>query len=241
VPQLYFLAMTVTTRDNLLTNAAFCCLFAAFNRDDELAIPCLFGSKNINLRNIKRKTDSGRSRNGHLFNSIDENVSHSTSSPHLGVPLGFPKNLKDSSKVFRFETEIANVTIPAQASNKKLIAIKLTSKTLVEVPETTDVFKPGRLIFNFAVIDEEKPEGYLKEFDPPIELRVRFEEEDDIRAKAAGKSLQLAFWKEDEERWILFTAEKHNFRLERDESPGTGVFGVAEISHWGDPQVGWGP
>jgi len=148
---------------------------------------------------------------------------------------------QESSKVFRFETEIANVKIPAQKSNKKLIAIKLTSKTLAEVPETEGVFKPGRLIINFAVIDEEKPAGYLEAFDPPIELRVRYEEEDFLLAQAANEPLTLAFWNEDEERWILFTAEKHNFRLERDESPGTGGFGVAEISHWGDPQVGWGP
>ena len=49
MPQLYFLALTVVTRDNLLANTAFCRFFAAFNR--------------------------------------------STLSPHLGVPLGFPKNL----------------------------------------------------------------------------------------------------------------------------------------------------
>jgi len=117
----------------------------------------------------------------------------------------------------------------------------LKSKTLAEVPETRGVFKPGRLIFNFGVVDENDPEVYLEEFDPPIELRVRYEEEDVIRAEAAGESLRLAFWNEDEKRWILFTAEKHNFRLEPDESPGTGGFGVAEISHWRDPQVGWGP
>ncbi len=148
---------------------------------------------------------------------------------------------QESSKVFHFKREIANVTIRPQASQRALKAIALKSKTLAEVPETRGVFKPGRLIFNFGVVDENDPEVYLEEFDPPIELRVRYEEEDVIRAEAAGKSLQLAFWNEDEKRWILFTAEKHNFRLEPDESPGTGGFGVAEISHWRDPQVGWGP
>jgi len=99
MPQLYFLTMTVVAWDNLLANAAFCCFFAAFNRDDELAIPCLFASKDINLWNIQGKTDLGRSRNWHLFNSIVENGFHSTSSPHLGVSLVFPKNHKNFPQV----------------------------------------------------------------------------------------------------------------------------------------------
>ncbi len=146
-----------------------------------------------------------------------------------------------SSTVFHFKREIANVTIQPQVSQKKLKAIALKSKTLAEVPETPGVFKPGRLIFNFAIIDEDESKDYLDEIVPPLVLRVRYEEEDLLRAEAAGEPLQLAYWKDKEERWILFTAEEHNFRLEPDESPGTGGYGVAEISYWGDPQVGWGP
>jgi hypothetical protein len=92
MPQVYFLTMTVVAWNNLLTYAASCCFFAAFNRDDELAIPCLFGSQDINLWNIQGKTDLGSSRYWHLCHSIDKNSFHSTLSLHLGVPLEFPKN-----------------------------------------------------------------------------------------------------------------------------------------------------
>lgn len=51
--------------------------------------------------------------------------------------------------------------------------------------------------------------------------------------------MELAFWNGDE--WIVFTEEKHQFELQPDAKGKGGGYGVALISHWGDPNIGWGP
>jgi hypothetical protein len=138
---------------------------------------------------------------------------------------------------FKFDAEETTVDLKPQQSGKRVRIVKLPSKNMNDVPERVDVFKPGRLVMNFAGEDEDNPGPFITHFDPPLELRVKFKKADQDGA-ADGKP-KLAFWSEVENNWVLFTAEKHQFELQFNAS-GKGGTGVAFITHWGDPQIGWG-
>ncbi len=137
-----------------------------------------------------------------------------------------------------FPDEGVRVTVPAQKDKKTLRAVKLPLGTLGSMPGAPGRFQPERLVINFALEEEGKPGTYLTEFDPPIELRVRYTKADHDRASRAGHTLKLAFW--DGGKWVPFTPQKHQFRLEPDANPNKGGHGVAVISRWDDPPIGWG-
>jgi hypothetical protein len=111
-----------------------------------------------------------------------------------------------------------------------------------EVPEKKGVFKPGRLVINFAGENEDNPGKFLTKFDPPLEVRIKFTKADYNRATDdnGDLNLRLAFWSEVTNDWVLFTEDKHQFELIFDDSGQRGV-GVVNITHWGDPQIAWGP
>ena len=138
-----------------------------------------------------------------------------------------------------FVAEKASVDVKPQKSGKRVKVVKLTSKKMSEVPERAGVFKPGRLIMNFAGEDEDRPGTFLTHFDPPLELRVKFTRADQDRVPE-GEDLKMAFWSEDQKNWVLFTAAKHQFELQFNPS-GNGGTAVAFITHWGDPQIAIGP
>jgi len=140
---------------------------------------------------------------------------------------------------FNFGAEETSVDVKPQKSGKKVKIVKLKSKKMREVPERVGVFKPGRLVINFAGEDEDNPGQFLTHFDPPLEVRIKFTKADQDRVANPAEDLKLAFWSEDENNWVLFTAAKHQFALQFNTS-GEGGTGVAFITHWGDPQVGWG-
>ena len=52
-------------------------------------------------------------------------------------------------------------------------------------------------------------------------------------------AMQLGFW--DGCRWVLFTKEKHNFRILPNNQPETGGVEIVDISKWGDPPISHGP
>lgn len=135
-----------------------------------------------------------------------------------------------------FAEEGVTVNVPAQS--KRIRAVKLPLLPLSEMPAVPGGFQPRRPVMNIALVDEDDPETFLTRFDEPFELRVRYTKADHDRAEAAGRPLALAFWNGSE--WVRFTAAKHQFRLEPDENPARGGFGVAQIAHWGDPVVSWG-
>jgi hypothetical protein len=137
-----------------------------------------------------------------------------------------------------FTEEGATVTVPEQKDKKKVKIEKLAKDSLDKMKPKPGGFKPGRVVFNFQVVDEADPAKVLSTFDPPFELRVRYTQGDLKRAQKANKPLELAFWNGSD--WITFTKEKHQFKLEPD-SQGPGGYGVAKISNWGDPNVAWGP
>jgi hypothetical protein len=133
--------------------------------------------------------------------------------------------------------EGVTVHVPEQYNHVRIRKVPLPRPAPEDVPDGPD-FRLGRLVINFELVDDEKPEIVLREFDPPIELRVRYYESDMERAMARGRPLTLAFW--DGGRWVRFTAEKHDFHLRPNAEPRTGGVGIARIAGWGDPAVGWG-
>lgn len=139
-----------------------------------------------------------------------------------------------------FGPEGVVVTVQTQKSGKAVKIVKFPPKRASEVPATTGVFAPGRLVINVGAVETDNPDQVVATFDPPMELRVRYTWQDLDRAAAAGTDLKLGFYNEDLGRWVVFTAEKHRFRLDSDPGGNSGV-GIVEISHWGDPQVAWHP
>lgn len=135
-----------------------------------------------------------------------------------------------------FSAEGVSVKVPQQA--QKIRAKKLPQFSLDQMKGVPGGFNPWRVVINFALYEEGKPDVFLTEFSQPFELRVRYTNQDEKRASKEGKQLSLAFW--DGGQWIRFTKEKHQFSLQPDFTPNTGGYGVVKISRWGDPHVAWG-
>lgn len=142
-----------------------------------------------------------------------------------------------SSSPVSFGAEGVTVTFPAQ-KRKRGRVVKLPVGSLTDMTPVPGGFQPRRLVINVAVEDEDAPGTHLTEFDPPLELRVRYTKADQDRAQSAGRPLALAFW--DGSQWVRFTSEKHQFQLQPDANPQSGGVGSVKISRWGDPPVAWG-
>ena len=142
------------------------------------------------------------------------------------------------SEIEDWPEEGVSVVVPEQKSGVKVRKDKLKLPPLRDMPGNPD-FKPGRVVINFELVDDDAPGTVLAEFDPPFELRVRYTHADLNRARKVGRPLTLAFW--DGKTWVPFTREKHGFELRPDAKPDAGGVGYALISRWGDPAVGWGP
>ncbi len=146
--------------------------------------------------------------------------------------------MRKQSYVEDWPDEGVAVDVPPQKSRVRVRKVKLPLLTERDMPARGD-FRPGRLVINFELVDDDAPDTVLTEFDPPFELRVRYTQADLDRAAAANRPLRLAFW--DGSDWVVFTPEKHGFELQPDEKPGRGGIGFARIARWSDPAVGWGP
>lgn len=125
------------------------------------------------------------------------------------------------------------VEVPSQSK-----AVKVETRPLPNnMPATPGVFSPGRILVNFVVVEENDPSKMVTAFNPPLKLTVQYTEEDTHRATNAGKALTLAFW--NGSSWVPFTKAKHKFTLKPDGTGGGSA--TLEVSHWGDPPLGWGP
>ena len=140
------------------------------------------------------------------------------------------------NKTFHFEQEGVEVNVPQPA--RKIKALSLPRQALKNMPAKPGGFQPGRVVINIALVYEDAPDEFLTEFDSPFELRVRYTPGDLRRAQQSNQPLQLAFW--DGSDWVVFTPSKHNFELVPEER-GEGGYGVVQLSHWGDPNIAWGP
>jgi hypothetical protein len=151
-----------------------------------------------------------------------------------------PQEQSDET-TYKFEMEGVAIKIRAQSSPVRVRKLPLGSPQDYH-PEEGD-FIPTRLVIHFEIIDENG--NYPTAFDPPYELEVRYTAEDMARARNLGASLTL--WYYDGKNWQPFTEEKHGFRLLPDrlklqhERIETGGCGIAYITNWADPPVGWSP
>jgi len=128
------------------------------------------------------------------------------------------------------------VNIPLQSNPIQVQQLPLAK--LESMPVVPGGFTPFRLLISFKFIGIEQPETEITRFDPPIEVRLRFDAKDLESARELGKPLSLGFWNGKE--WIRCTREKHQFYLEPDQSPDTGGWGIVYLSHWDDPTKAWG-
>jgi len=131
------------------------------------------------------------------------------------------------------------VMIPRQTSNEAfLYAVDLPTGNLEELNSDKDQFKPYRLVINFElVLDPNSPSEYITEFAPPIELGVRYTEED-VKSVGGLGNLQLGFWDEEKKYWVSFAQNsKYNFKVDGDELGG---YIWVTISSWGDRHIGFG-
>ena len=135
-----------------------------------------------------------------------------------------------------FPEEEVVVNIPPRA--KPIQAIRLDIPRDIPMEPVPGGFRPFRHVINLKLVDASQPDIEVLVFDPPIEVRVRYNAGDLARAKEAGGDLCLGFW--NGEQWIRFTDEKHQFHLEPSSPPESGGWGVAKVSHWGDPTHSWG-
>ena len=109
-------------------------------------------------------------------------------------------------------------------------------------------------MINVELVDANDPMTILTDFDPAFELRAKYTPEDMARLEQAKTAyyqgggikggigepvFQLGFWNGC--KWVLFTKEKHNYRIVPNIPPETGGFEVVNISKWGDPAIGHGP
>jgi len=127
------------------------------------------------------------------------------------------------------------VFVEDQKHGKKIQPKKLPVGQISQMPGNPDGFTPQRLLLNLVFELEEKPGDWLEDFDPPIEMHVRYQADDEKSAKQLGKKLALAFWNGVE--WIEFTKAKHDLKITSDAQGGVAV---VKIKNWGDPPVSWG-
>ena len=138
-----------------------------------------------------------------------------------------------SNMVFQFEDEgvIAYIEAPGRVVNK-------TSVEEFNVIPVEKGFQPKRIVMKIKVENGDNNE--ITDFDPPLELHVRFTPSDVFSAKLAGvDDPVLAYW--DGVGWVEFTQESHNFTLIYDNGSQIEGVGVAKIVKWVDPWIAWGP
>jgi hypothetical protein len=151
------------------------------------------------------------------------------------VPTPTPPRMVEGQD-WPFSEEGVQVTVPSQAKSVKVVKLPLASLRELPTPVSVD-FEPFRPVINFEVQYEDGTK--VEEFNPPIQISVRYTSDDFKNADNVGKSLKLGSW--DGTTWWLYTAEKDSFQLVPDgKEPSAGGWGVVLVSKWGDPTQVWG-
>ena len=155
-----------------------------------------------------------------------EQVTEAPSAPSPFVCEEFGEEL-----VCKAEQERVTVVVPWQG--RKVQVENLPPGTLEELWSDKDEFMADRLVINFEVVDAANYE-IINTFDPPMQLEVAYTAEDVAKANEL-ENLVLGFW--NDEYWVAFTKEKHDFVLEGDSNGG---IGIVKILSWGDKPIAWG-
>jgi len=143
--------------------------------------------------------------------------------------------MKQESKKFKFKDGDVEIKV-SMGQKAKVKKFPLGKKK--DYKSKVSKFVPQRLVINFGLVDEDDENNILTEFDPPIEVKIRYKQKDIETAEEGKGNLRLAYW--NGEDWEYFTEEKHGFRLVPNSKPGKGGYGYVKISRWGDPPLAWG-
>jgi hypothetical protein len=136
------------------------------------------------------------------------------------------------------------VIVPQQANTKvEVVAIDLGIPNRNEIirREKEDGLHATRFIANIVLFHKREDERYdlaipIKNFDPPIKLRVGYNYFDILEVGGKNQNdLKLAYW--DGAEWVLISEPDHKYMIL---PPNTGQVAEAEISQWiGDPPIAW--
>ena len=141
-----------------------------------------------------------------------------------------------NGRKFDFSDEGVSLDIPEQG--KKLRPVKRPTGKLEDMKSKPGGFTPWRLVINFEMEEEDNPGSYISEFEKPLELRIRYTRADHERAEKDGKPLRMAYW--DGSDWVVFTAEKHQFKRVPAADAKSGGELVVSLSKWADPTIAVG-
>jgi hypothetical protein len=135
-----------------------------------------------------------------------------------------------------------SVIVPDQIDREiGIMPVDLTDRMPEDIPEVTDNFEKIRYVANLALfrVDHAEQKYYeepIQEFDPPIEIRVGYTEEDVSQAKGDFHNLKLAYW--DMEKWVILSDPAFEYQIL---PPSTARILEAKIWSWvGDPAIAVG-
>jgi hypothetical protein len=151
--------------------------------------------------------------------------------------------------VATFPETFTTVVIPWQG--RPVMAVRAPSVPLDQMKGEGNDFTPAELVINVEVVDAKDEHTVLTDFDPPLEIELKFPpsliknaRELAARQKTSITSaddlasvIKVGFW--NGARWVLFTKEKHNYRIQGNDT--TGYVGKVNLKKWGDPPIGWNP
>jgi hypothetical protein len=140
-----------------------------------------------------------------------------------------------NQRVFDFWRECVRVFVPDQ---KQGICVKSVPRGLLKnMPGIPGYFEPKRLVIKIEFCNAAAPLEDLTYIEGGARLEVQYTPQDVENAGGDWRDLKLGFYFQD--RWWLFTEEKHKFTLYPDgHDPDYGV-GVAYLTTWADPAIGW--
>ncbi len=148
-----------------------------------------------------------------------------------------------------FPEALTTVVIPWQG--RSVVAVRVPSVSLDQMKGEGNDFTPAELVINVEVVDAKDMHTVLTDFDPPLEIEFKFPasliknaRDLAVQQKRSINSaddlvgvIQVGFW--NGLRWVLFTKEKHNFRIQGNDT--TGYVGKVNLRKWGDPPIAWSP
>jgi hypothetical protein len=147
---------------------------------------------------------------------------------------------KVEMEVEQFDFHGVTVLAPKQNNGNELMVVDMGSFLPKIDPTDKEDFKLIRHIANIVLFNktdfENKRMKPLKEFDPPIKIRVGYTLFDVMECNGDIKQLKLAYW--DGSRWVTISDPYHEYRiLPHSTAP------VAEATIWSwtaDTPIAWG-
>jgi len=135
---------------------------------------------------------------------------------------------------FEFLSEGVTVILPFQGRSIRIFQLPLNPND--EMPVDQRNFNIVRNVINLKLSIDEGGNSMITEFDPPIELQVKYTSFD--YAASSGK-LNLTYW--DGNKWVYFADVHQNYQLlpffpDRREIGG---IAIVRISAWDDPHIAW--